>query len=100
MVNIVDSQLGMGNMTTVDGTTAQQLKTIVERVERLHEEKKALDDDVRDVYAEAKSNGFDVKAIKHIIAERRKDPAQVRESEAIIDTYKAALASAGMKVAA
>jgi uncharacterized protein (UPF0335 family) len=76
------------------------LKSIVERVERLREEKKAIDDDVRDVYAEAKGNGFDVKAIKTIISLRAKDPSEVAEQETILDTYMRALESAGMKVSA
>lgn len=84
----------------MDTNAAQQLKTIVERVEGRHEEKKAIDDDIRDIYAEAKGVGFDVPALKAIIAERRKDPAKVREFDAIVDTYNSALASAGLKQAA
>lgn len=84
----------------MDGSTAEQLKAIVERVESRFEEKKAVDDDIRDIYAEAKGAGFDVKAIKTIIAERRRDPSTTRELDAIIDTYKSALASVGMKAAA
>lgn len=78
----------------------EQLKTIVERIERLHEEKKAMEDDIRDVYAEAKGTGFDVKAIKAIIALRRQDPAEIREQETILETYVRALEGAGMKIAA
>lgn len=84
----------------MDQNAAQQLKAIVERVESRYEEKKAVDDDIRDIYAEAKGNGFDVKAIKSIIALRRKDPKEVQESEAILDTYMRALEIAGMRTPA
>lgn len=71
-----------------------RLKSIVERVERLHEERKAIADDIKDVYAEAKSSGFDVKAIKHVVSLRSKDPNVVQEFEAIVDLYKSALGMA------
>lgn len=80
----------------MDTNTAQQLKTIIERVEQRHEEKKSIDDDIRDIYSEAKGVGFDVKALKYIISLRRKDPKEIQESEAIVDTYMAALESAGL----
>lgn len=68
-----------------------QLKAFVERVERLEEEKKALSEDIRDVYAEAKGNGFDVKALRHIVALRKLDVNERKEHEAIVETYLAAL---------
>ena len=68
-----------------------QLKAFVERIERLEEEKKATSDDIRDVYAEAKGNGFDVKAIQTVIRLRRLDKDERDEQEAIIDTYMIAL---------
>jgi uncharacterized protein (UPF0335 family) len=68
-----------------------QLKAIVERVERLEEEKKALADDVRDVYAEAKANGFDVKALRTIVRLRKQDTDERKEQEAILETYMHAL---------
>jgi uncharacterized protein (UPF0335 family) len=67
------------------------LKAFVERIERLEEEKKAIADDVRDVYAEAKANGFDVKAIRTIIRLRKQDIDERREQEAILETYMHAL---------
>ena len=67
------------------------LKAFVERVERLEEEKKALSDDIRDVYAEAKANGFDVKALRAVIRIRKLDSDERKEQEAILDTYLAAL---------
>jgi len=68
-----------------------QLKAIVERIERLEEEKKTISDDIRDVYAEAKGNGYDVKALRTIIRMRKQDPQERQEQESILDTYLAAL---------
>ena len=68
-----------------------QLKAFVERVERLEEEKKAIADDIRDVYAEAKGNGFDVKALRTIIRMRKEDPNDRAEQETILETYPQAL---------
>jgi len=67
------------------------LKAFVERVERLEEEKKAIGDDIRDVYAEAKANGFDVKALRTIVRLRKQDADERREQEAILETYLHAL---------
>ena len=68
-----------------------QLRTIVERIERLEEQKKTIADDIKDVYAEAKGNGFDVKALRAVIMLRKHDPAQIKEQGAILDTYLNAL---------
>jgi uncharacterized protein (UPF0335 family) len=68
-----------------------QLKAIVERIERLEEEKKATGDDIRDVYAEAKGNGFDVKALRAIIRLRKMDAGERAEHETILETYLQAL---------
>jgi len=67
------------------------LKAFVERVERLEEEKKAIADDVRDVYAEAKANGFDVKAMRTVVRLRKLDVNERKEQEAILETYLHAL---------
>ena len=67
------------------------LKAFVERVERLEEEKKALSDDIRDVYAEAKANGFDVKALRQVVRLRKQDVEERKEQEAILETYLQAL---------
>src|ERR1700675_1804641 len=64
-----------------------QLKAIIERIERLEEEKKTISDDVRDVYAEAKGNGFDVKALRAIVRLRKQDPDARAEHEAILGVY-------------
>jgi len=68
-----------------------QLKAIVERIERLEEEKKATSDDIRDVYAEAKGNGFDVKALRSIVRLRKLDTDERREQQEVLDTYMHAL---------
>jgi len=68
-----------------------QLKSIIERVERLEEDKAAIGSDIKDVYAEAKGNGFDVKALRRIVALRKQDPGKRAEQEAILDTYMHAL---------
>ena len=68
-----------------------QLKAIIERIERLEEEKKATSDDIRDVYAEAKGNGFDTKALRTIVRLRKMDTDERREQEAVLETYMHAL---------
>jgi uncharacterized protein (UPF0335 family) len=67
------------------------LRAFVERIERLEEEKKAIADDVRDVYAEAKANGFDVKALRNVVRLRKQDVDERKEQEAILETYLHAL---------
>ncbi|WP_181706583.1 DUF2312 domain-containing protein [Chthonobacter rhizosphaerae] len=76
------------------GVAADELKQFVERIERLEEEKKAIADDVRDVYAEAKGRGYDVKAIRAIVRLRAKEPHEREEEEAILELYKSALGMA------
>src|SRR4029077_2609759 len=67
------------------------LKAFVERIERLEEEKKALADDIRDVYAEAKANGFDTKALRQVVRLRRRGERERREREAFLEPYLRAL---------
>lgn len=69
----------------------EQLKAIIERIERLEEEKKAISDDIRDIYAEAKGNGYDVKALRTIVRMRKQDANERAEQETILDTYLHAL---------
>jgi uncharacterized protein (UPF0335 family) len=68
-----------------------QLRGIVERIERLEEEKKTIAGDIKEVYAEAKSNGFDTKILRKVISLRKKEPAERMEEEAMLDVYLAAL---------
>ena len=69
----------------------EQLRLIVERVERLTEEKQSIADDIKDVYAEAKGNGYDVKALRAVIRRRKQHAAALAEHEAILETYMLAL---------
>jgi uncharacterized protein (UPF0335 family) len=78
-------------MANANGVARDQLRAFVERIERLEEEKKAIADDIRDVYAEAKGSGFDTKALRKIIALRKKDKNERAEEEAILATYMVAL---------
>ena len=68
-----------------------QLRTIVERVERLEEEKKAIADDIKDVYAEAKANGFDIKTLRTVVRLRKQETEERLEQEAMLDLYMSAL---------
>mgnify|MGYP003339923460 CR=1 FL=1 len=68
-----------------------QLRAIIERIERLEEEKKAIADDIRDIYAEAKGNGFDVKALRAVVRLRKQDANERNEQQLILETYMNAL---------
>ena len=68
-----------------------QIKALVERIERLEEEKKAIADDIRDVYGEAKGNGFDVKVLRMVVRMRKQDKHERAEQEAVLQTYLEAL---------
>lgn len=80
---------------TKSGFAAGQLRSIVERVERLEEEKAALGADIREVYAEAKGNGFDVARIREVVKLRKLESADRMEREAVLDLYKTALGMLG-----
>jgi len=79
---------------TSQTVAAGQLRAFIERIERLEEEKKTIGDDIKDVYAEMKGQGFDTKAIRTIVRLRKKDQAERQEEEAILDLYLAALGMA------
>jgi uncharacterized protein (UPF0335 family) len=76
------------------GVAAEELKQFIERIERLEEEKAAISGDIKDVFAEAKGRGFDVKAIRQILRIRKKDHAERQEEEAILELYLQALGMA------
>jgi uncharacterized protein (UPF0335 family) len=80
--------IGHNSVTKV---AADQIKAIVERIERQEEEKKTISDDIRDIYAEAKGNGYDVKALRTIVRLRKQDANERQEQETILDLYKQAL---------
>lgn len=73
------------------GFAKDQLKSFIERIERLEEEKKNISDDIKDVFAEAKANGFDVAALRTILKIRKEDADDRKEHEAIVDLYMQAL---------
>jgi len=72
-------------------TAKDHLKSFVERIERCEEEKKSIADDIKDIYAEAKGNGYDVKALRHIVRLRKMDKDKRDEFESIVDVYREAL---------
>jgi len=78
-----------------ESVAADQLKAFIERIERLEEEKASISADIKDVYAEAKGNGFDTKILRKIIALRKQDYAERQEAEAILEMYMQALGMAG-----
>ncbi|HYB11665.1 MAG TPA: DUF2312 domain-containing protein [Alphaproteobacteria bacterium] len=78
-------------MPDVGGIATEQLRSFVERIERLEEEKKALSDDVRDVYAQAKGSGFDLKVLRQVIRLRKMNSSDRQEQETLLDIYKRAL---------
>ena len=73
------------------GVAGAQLRSFIERIERLEEEKKAISDDIRDVFAEAKGTGFDVKTMRQVIKIRKQDKEERQEQEALLDLYMHAL---------
>lgn len=77
--------------TDVGGIAADRLRSIIERVERLESERKALSGDIKDIFTEAKSAGFDVKVLRQIIRIRKQEPAEVEEQETLLDVYRRAL---------
>ena len=79
------------SVDVIDSTAQSQLKTIVDRVENLNEDLDAVKTDIKEVYAEAKGNGFDVKIIKKIIRARKQSKAARQEEEALFDLYAAAI---------
>lgn len=78
-------------MTFYGGLSAEHLRQFIERIERLEEEKKNIADDIKDVFAEAKGSGFDVKTMREVIKIRKMDASEFEEKEYLLDTYKRAL---------
>jgi uncharacterized protein (UPF0335 family) len=79
-----------------DSVAQDQIRAFIERIERMEEEKKAIADDIKEIYAEAKGNGFDTKVLRQIIRIRKQDASERMEQEALLELYMAAL---GMAVA-
>jgi uncharacterized protein (UPF0335 family) len=80
-----------GEAMDVGGVAGKKLKSFCDRIERLEEEKKGLADDIKDIYAEAKGTGFDVKTLRKLVRLRKMDAEKRREEEELIDLYKAAI---------
>jgi uncharacterized protein (UPF0335 family) len=78
-----------------DNPSATLLRSIVERIERLEEEKKAMSEDIKEVYGEAKGRGFDTKIIRKVVSLRKKDPDDRAEEAALLETYLDALGMSG-----
>jgi len=93
MTTIGDNSGATGPIQDAPATqfARDQLRAIIERVERLEEEKKTIGDDIRDIYAEAKGNGYDVKALRTIVRLRKQDANERAEAETILETYMQAL---------
>lgn len=81
----------MGHNSGAGAVARDQLRAIVERIERLEEEKHGIADDIKEVYAEAKANGFDTKTLRQVIRLRKQDDSERQEQEALLDTYLSAL---------
>ena len=79
------------NIDVLNASAQGQLKTIIERIERLEEDKAAVAADLKDVYAEAKGNGFDVKTLRKVVRLRKQDRAKRDEEEALLDLYLSAI---------
>ncbi|WP_420415087.1 DUF2312 domain-containing protein [Roseibium sp.] len=82
-------------MSDPSGIAADQLRAFIERIERLEEEKTVISDDIKDVYAEAKGNGYDVKILRKVVSLRKKQPHEREEEEAVLDLYLHALGMTG-----
>lgn len=78
-------------MTEIGGNAKEQLRSIIERVENREVAKKEIGDEIKDIYTEAKGNGYDVKALRRLVALRKQDPDKRAEQEAILDTYMHAM---------
>lgn len=80
-----------GEKPDISGVAVDRLRSLVERVERMEEERKAISTDIKDIFAEAKSAGFDTKILRMLIRLRKMDPADIEEQETLLDVYRHAL---------
>lgn len=81
----------MADTVNSDSVAQDQIRAFIERIERMEEEKKAIADDIKEIYAEAKGNGFDTKVLRQVIRIRKLDHAERMEQEAILELYMTAL---------
>ena len=82
---------GAAGLETINATAQGKLKSLIERIERLEEDKAAVSNDLKEVYAEAKGDGFDVKIVRKVVRLRKQDKAKRQEEEALIDLYISAI---------
>ncbi|MEO8813239.1 MAG: DUF2312 domain-containing protein [Caulobacteraceae bacterium] len=82
---------GAPHLDTIDTTAQGKLKSLIERIERLEEDKKAVSTDLKEVYLEAKGDGFDTKIVRKVVRLRKQDAAERQEEEALIDLYISAI---------
>lgn len=87
----VTARLNQGHNSAAEPIAADRLRSIVERVERLEEEKAALTSDIKDIFQEAKSAGYDVKVLRQLIRIRKMDPDEYEAQETLLDVYRRAL---------
>jgi uncharacterized protein (UPF0335 family) len=85
---------GPGHNSGPSGIAVDHLRSIIERIERLEEEKQAIAEDIKEVYQEAKANGYDTKTLRQVVKIRKQDSAERQEQEALLDLYLAALGMA------
>jgi uncharacterized protein (UPF0335 family) len=91
MAEVAGAPAPFGERPAPDNVAADQLRLFIERIERLEEEKKAIADDIRDVYSEAKANGYDTKTMRAIVRLRKMESNARQEADALMETYRAAL---------
>ncbi len=77
-----------------ESVAQDQIRTIIERIERMEEEKRAIAEDIKEIYAEAKGNGFDTKVLRKVVAIRKQDASERQEQEALLELYMTALGMA------
>ena len=94
MISIPDSSENDNESADVGGVAGKRLKSFLERIERLEEEKKGLAEDMKEVYSEAKGVGFDVKIMRRVIKLRKMEPDKRREEDELLDLYMAAIGMA------
>src|SRR5690348_12396564 len=91
MPHLKDVAMAKQPTVSTDSVAQDQIRAFIERIERMEEEKKAIADDIKEIYAEAKGNGFDTKVLRQIVRIRKQDHAERMEQEALLELYMTAL---------
>lgn len=87
----IEKERSMGDASNVGGIAGERLKSFIERIERLEEEKRGIAADIKEVFSEAKGTGFDTKIMRQILKERRMDQDDLEEQETLLDLYRRAI---------